>query len=235
MRMSVSDPKRTFSQSAIQREYHGQFKGDLVQKQEFDETFDEVITDVLVRRGFAQRGKSLFLSEGDRQLAWIRGAGRFAVPGSIAHLVCFRHSFLRDKNELVPKAAPGDAGNYPWVLSAELLPTTSASDWRFNPSRLMGLPYGWYAYSDLSQSVVRSDLSNRRDGFLRYIDWAAGLLHGDAEAQMRPFAGEYWVAGLWLDDYEKAKSTGEILDRHGCFRPKPDDDAPIAERQGDLN
>jgi hypothetical protein len=47
-----------------------------VQKQEFDETFDEVITDVLVRRGFAQRGKSLFLSE---EIDSWHGSG---VPGA---------------------------------------------------------------------------------------------------------------------------------------------------------
>ncbi|ULU24970.1 hypothetical protein [Dyella terrae] len=179
-----------------------------MQKAEFDELFDQVISEELIRRGFVQRGKSFFLSGGDRQLAWIRGGGRFAAPGSIAHLVCFRYSFLRDKNEVVPKEAPGDAGNYPWVFDAELLPTTKAPDWRFEASRLMGLPYGRYNFAGVAQSIVRADLSERRDGFLRYATWAASLSADEAAAQMRPFADEYWVARLWLDDYETAKSSG---------------------------
>ncbi len=146
-----------------------------MQKQEFDDVFEEVISADLVGRGFTRRGKSLFLEGIDKQVAWIRGAGRFVVPGSVAHLVCFRHSFLRDKDERVPTAAPGGAGNYPWVLNAELLPMTTRADWAFDPSRLMSLPYGRYEYAELSQSPVRTDLTKRLDGFLRYVDWASGV------------------------------------------------------------
>lgn len=177
-----------------------------MQKQEFDEIFEEVISCVLASRGFVQRGKNLFLENGDTHVAWIRGAGRFVVPGSVGHLVCFRHAFLRDKEESIPTAAPSFAENYPWLLNAELLPTATPKDWSFAPSRLMSLPFGRYEYADLSQSVVRSDLAKRRDGFLRYVDWASGVGVDEAEAQMIPFAEEYWIARLWLEDYSGIKS-----------------------------
>jgi hypothetical protein len=178
-----------------------------VQRQEFDQIFEEVVSGALADQGFAQRGKGLFLEDGDTHVAWIRGAGRFAVPGSVAHLVCFRHSFLRDKDERVPKVAPSYAEHYPWVLNAELLPTTTSTDWRFDPARLMALPFGRYEYTDLSSSVVRSDLTKRRDGFLRYVEWASGIDRNEAESQMVPFSGRYWIARLWLEDYSAAKSS----------------------------
>jgi hypothetical protein len=176
-----------------------------VKKQEFDEIFDEIVSDALTNRGFVQRGKSLFLEDGNTHVAWIRGGGRFVVPDSIAHLVCFRHAFLRDKEGHIPAAAPGFAENYPWLLNAELLPTSIPKDWDFAPSRLMSLPFGRYDYADLSQSVVRNDLTKRRNGFLRYVDWASGVGVDEAEAQMIPFAEEYWIARLWLDDYSGIK------------------------------
>lgn len=176
-----------------------------MQKPEFDEIFEEIITGVLASRGFVQRGKSLFLENGDTHIAWIRGAGRFIVPGSIAHLVCFRHAFLRGKKERIPTTAPGYAENYPWLLNAEVLPNATPKDWGFAPSRLMSLPFGRYEYADLSPSVVRSDLTKRRDGFLRYVDWASGVDVDEAEAQMIPFAEEYWIARLWLEDYSEIK------------------------------
>lgn len=178
-----------------------------MQKQEFDEIFEEIVSEALTNQGFAQRGKSLFLENGNSQIAWIRGAGRFAAAGSVAHLVCFRHAFLRDKDERVPEVAPSYAENYPWVLSAEQLPTTAPSDWRFDPARLMSLPFGRYEYAELAPSVVRSDMTKRRDGFLRYVEWASGVDRDEAESQMAPFAGEYWVARLWLEDYSAVRSS----------------------------
>lgn len=177
-------------------------------KAEFEGLFDEVVSRPLANRGFVRRGKSFFLSECDRQVAWIRGAGRLTVPGNIAHIACFRHSFLRDMNETVPKEAPGAPEHYPWVLNAEQLPTTAALDWSFDPSQLMNLPYGRYEFASAEQAVVRADLSARRDSFLRYVDWATGLLLDEAVAQIRPWADEYWVARLWLADYQNRGNQG---------------------------
>lgn len=170
-------------------------------KAAFEGSFDEVVSGPLLDRGFVRRGKSHFAEIQGVQLGWVRGGGRFASPGSVAHCVCFRHAFLRDKESRVPVQPPGFPEHYPWVFDLELLPASTHKNWRFDPARLMSLRYGQYTFEGLDTATVRDDLNIRLAAFLRYADWAVSLSDSDAVAQLRPFAKDYWIARHWLEDY----------------------------------
>lgn len=171
-------------------------------KSAFDAIFDEVTLGPLSSRGFVRRrGTSCYAEIRGVQVAWVRGGGRLSVSGSIAHCICFRHAFLRDKEGKVPSQPPGYPEEYPWVFDPEKLPGSSAKDWQFDASRLMALPYGRYSFAGLDEATVRSDIESRLAAFLRYTDWALQLSLMESQAQLLPYADEYWVARHWLQDY----------------------------------
>ena len=178
-----------------------------MQKNEFEEIFDETVAHPLEALGFQKKGTRLLSDDGLVQIAWVRGGGRLASAGTIAHLACFRHSFLRDKSETVPAVAPSEPGEYPWVVNCEALLNTNPHDWAFDPSSLMSLPYGRLNFSMLSTEDVVNALSKRRTAFAKYVSWARTLSLKEAHQQIACHAERYWVARLWDQDYRSFSTS----------------------------
>lgn len=169
--------------------------------QHFDELFNDVVARPLEADGFQKQGKNLFGGDANCQFAWIRGGGRLSGPGEVAHIVCFRHSFLRGKSESQPTGIPRDPGDYPWVFSCENLIDSKPSEWVFDPARLMAPPFGRLVYSDLSVDEAVTWLDARRSAFLQYVAWARKLPLTTAHSQIATYVKDYWIARLWDEDY----------------------------------
>ena len=76
---------------------------------EFEQLFDEAVVDPLGKCGFKRRGKNgktLDFVEGVTLVSLLRLSGRFTVTGSAAWTLCFRHTFLRELNELTVPTEP---------------------------------------------------------------------------------------------------------------------------------
>lgn len=185
----------------ILRSHIGQTTMDATQ---FDEVFAEIVVNPLRMEGFRTEGKSLYMDDGCCQFAWARGSGRLSTRGTFAHIVGFRHSFLRGTSEQIHATAPHAPSDYPWVLSGEQLVGSSRSDWCFDPSRLMALPYGRFGYATLSRNLVVTAIQERRDAFLRYVSWFRKLSLTEAHSQIVAHTDQYWIARLWDADYRAA-------------------------------
>lgn len=179
----------------------------MTDREAFDEIFDEAVVQPLAVEGFRREGKSLYMDDGILQFAWMRGSGRLSIPGTLTHIVAFRHSFLRGKAEKLSATAPHAVGDYPWIFSREDLVKSSCNDWYFKPTRLMTPPYGRLLYSVLPHNAVAALLAERRSAFLRYVAYARTLDAVDAHSQIALHAGEYWIARLWDEDYRANLKT----------------------------
>ncbi|SDG98002.1 hypothetical protein SAMN04487926_101498 [Paraburkholderia steynii] len=168
---------------------------------QFDEVFAEIVVNPLRKEGFRTEGKSLYMDDGRCQFAWARGGGRLSTRGTLAHIVAFRHSFLRGTSEQIHAKAPHAASDYPWVLSGEQLVGSLHTDWCFDPSRLMALPYGRFEYATLSRELAVTALQERRDAFLQYVSWFRNLNLTEAHSQIVAHTDQYWIARLWDTDY----------------------------------
>lgn len=169
---------------------------------EFENQFEQHVVLPLQAIGFVSKGKSLFYDNNEVQIALIRGGGRFVSRGSIAHILAFRHKFLRCKNEKLSPKQPTEPGEYPWVLDPELLELTQKS-WNFNPSLLMSPPYGRLEYEDVHRDIVISKLVRLRSIIEKnYLPWALSLTLEDALCEMKKNYDEWWVARLWHEDYQ---------------------------------
>ncbi|MFP6561341.1 hypothetical protein WJ542_24000 [Paraburkholderia sp. B3] len=169
--------------------------------QEFDEVFEETVAKRLTNEGFRREGKSLYMADGVCQFGWIRGGGRLSQAGMLAHVIVFRHSFLRGKSGEIHTNAPRAAGDYPWILSGEHLVGSSRIDWCFDPSRLMTPPYGNLNYTALSADQVAALMDARRVALLNYVAWARALSLAEAHGQVARYAKDYWIARMWDEDY----------------------------------
>lgn len=170
---------------------------------EFDALFEQIVAHPLERKGFTQRGKSLYLADGDCQIAWKRVGGRSASPGAIAQIICFRHTFLRDKSERLPVSPVTEAGDYPWVISPDDLLQGESDLWQFAPERLMSLPFSRLVYADLSADDVLAILTAQRIAFLAYLAWAQELSLRIAQKQIAAHMPDWWIAQLWDEDYRR--------------------------------
>lgn len=169
---------------------------------DFEIYFEQLVASPLKSIGFSSKGKGLFYENGEIQIALIRGSGRFALSGSIAHILAFRHKFLRCKNEKVSPKQPTEPGEYPWVIDPELLAMNDTS-WKFNPALLMSLPYGQLEYKNSNREDVISKLTQLRSIIERsYLPWALSLKLEDALEEMKQNYEKWWVARLWYEDYK---------------------------------
>jgi len=66
-----------------------------MERDAFDGAFQRLVLDALARAGFRSSGKTAYLATPELTVGLIRLGGRMAPPGSAAHVLCFRHTFLR--------------------------------------------------------------------------------------------------------------------------------------------
>ena len=174
-------------------------------KDRFEELFTSVLADPLKYSGFERRGKSLFCPGELEQFALIRGGGRFSNKGEIKHIVCFRHSFLRETTELtVPTQPPPYAEHYPFLLEPQLLCLGGPGDWTYNPENHQRLSYGRFDFSMSSEKAVVAYLNQLRIQLTdHWMPWGRSLAPEIALSQIQPYQREWWVARIWCEDYEK--------------------------------
>jgi hypothetical protein len=173
---------------------------------EFDQLFDEEVVKRLSPLGFRPRGKNgktLDLLDGITLVSWLRLAGRLSVPGSAAWTLCFRHTFLRELNEL--KTVTGVSGMF-----------TEQYPFKFRPSELMekrrelryqpqlNWEYDRFTYESLSPAEGRRDLSALA-AFVadQFVPWARSISPTAAREQLCKFGSQRWDEKIWIEDYDR--------------------------------
>src|SRR5215467_6216329 len=93
-------------------------------KDEFELLFDAEVAAPLARQDFKRVSKSLYATKHVASVSLIRLGGRMARPGAIAHLLCCRLSFMRDRTERIPNGFVPEPFDYPFKLLPSKLPAT---------------------------------------------------------------------------------------------------------------
>jgi hypothetical protein len=173
--------------------------------QEFDRLFDLEVTKELAPLGFSPRGKNsmtLDLLDGIMLVSLLRLGGRLMMPGSAAWTLCFRHTCLRELNEL--KVVTGVSGLF-----------TQDYPFKFTPSELMegrrelryhaelNWQYDRFTYATVPAARVQAQLRALAD-FIgeRFVPWARSQTPSAARDQLRQFGSGRWDEKIWLEDYD---------------------------------
>jgi hypothetical protein len=170
-------------------------------KEQFEELFDEFVSEPLKGAGFIRKGTSLYCVDGITQVALRRGGGRLSGPGTISFIVCFRHTFLRDKYESIPKVESILPECCPWVFGTDSI--INGSFWQFDPSKLMSLPYERLVYDRKSDLEITSYFQNLELAVTsKFLPWALAKTPESALSDMSKYTEKWWVARLWAEDYK---------------------------------
>lgn len=173
--------------------------------QEFDKLFDAEVAKRLALLGFRPRGKNgktLDLLDGIALVSLLRLGGRLMVPGSAVWTLCFRHTFLRELNEL--KVVKGVSRLF-----------TEHYPFKFTPSELMegrrelryhaelNFQYDRFTYDGVPLARVQAQLRALAD-FIgeRFVPWARLLTPTAAREQLRQLGSGRWDEKIWIEDYD---------------------------------
>jgi hypothetical protein len=178
--------------------------------QEFDRLFDTEVAKRLAPLGFRPRGKNgktLDLLDGIMLVSLLRLGGRLMVPGSAVWTLCFRHTFLRELNEL--KVVEGVSGLF-----------TEHYPFKFTPSELMegrrelryhaelNWQYDRFMYEGVPGAQVQAQLRALAE-FIgdRFVPWARSLPPSAAREQLRQLGSGRWDEKIWTEDYDRYLQT----------------------------
>lgn len=188
-------------QRSVGRTCEGKLKHDA-----FVPLFLEAVARPALAHGYRWVGKSQSLAYdvGDTTVALIRLGGKKAMPGSIAHVLCARHKFLRSLvEESVPDHDTLSVNDYPYKWKPSGLLGVEPREWRYQPSNLGHWEYDRLQYDNYDVSSVRETLGRLHDLLLGPVAvWAAALSPARGLAELRQFGEGAWCERLWIEDYE---------------------------------
>lgn len=171
----------------------------------FERLFHDRLGERLAPLGFVIRGQQLFLRDDLKTITLIRLGGRNARPGEIAHVLCFRHSFLRDMKEIVPAAASTEPHAYPYKFRPSDIQTNQPL--AYSPQNLQ-FEKDRYAFTLRDEATVASwveALSDMIEG--TFVPWATSLSPEAAMEEIIARGNGDWCERLWVDDYRAWLST----------------------------
>jgi hypothetical protein len=172
----------------------------IMDKEAFDALFDERLAGRLARLGFAPKGKTLAFFDERLTLALFRLGGRMSAPGAISHVLCFRHSFLRDRTEIVPADFPNEVFDYPYKIKpledGGREPIYRPQNLSFQYERLH-----WTGTSEHSLHEKLDRIADHIEG--RILPWANNLPLARAKTEIEQHGENAWCERMWIEDYAR--------------------------------
>jgi len=173
-----------------------------MQKIEFDSLFDTELAEPLITAGFVAKSKSLHFFRDTFHIALIRLGGRMATSGTVASVLCLRHSFLR----LVEPLSNASAWKYgvfdfPFKLTQKDFADRKPK-LRYQ-SRLLNYDYDRFEFECMRPSEVTRSLSNQRNFLLDvFLPLASTKTPAEVRDEILRFGTNGWCERLWIEDYD---------------------------------
>ncbi len=170
-----------------------------MERDEFDDAFQRLVVDALAGAGFRSKGKTVYFATPEVTVALIRLGGRMALPGSAAHVLCFRHTFLRGVQDDAPNlTTPSD---YVFKFLPSVLLGSPPDTWRYRPQNL-GFDYDRLEYDALTPERAEAALVELAS-FLRnaFLPWAREMSPDRVVSQLRAHGEDAWCERRWIEDY----------------------------------
>jgi hypothetical protein len=177
-----------------------------MERDAFDGAFQRLVVDALARAGFRSMGKTVHFGTPELTVALIRLGGRVALPGSAAHVLCFRHTFLRGVQDDAPNlTTPSD---YVFKFRPSVLQASPPETWHYRPQNL-GFDYERIAYRELRpEQAERMLIELARFLSDTFLPWARDMSPERVVSQLRAHGEDAWCERRWIEDYV-ARARGE--------------------------
>jgi hypothetical protein len=171
-------------------------------KQSFDLKFESIVVRPLVELGFNESGKSLYMVDGQNAFSLIRLGGRMAKSGGISHILCFRHSFLPNLEEVVPSGFEREVFSYPIKLRPLKVKGILGAKIKYVSSNL-NFDYETYEYESKSNIEVEKYLRTVFEATKILIGWAKRNPVSTLAKQIEKNNTGAWIEKEWMAAYAK--------------------------------
>lgn len=174
-----------------------------MEKVEFDTLFETLISKKLADLGFIEKGKTIYFVEGKLTISLIRLGGRMSVPGGISHVLCCRHNFLPNLDEVIPNGFEPEVFAYPLkIRPSEVKKGLFGINIRNKPQNL-NYDYEVFEYKNKSKVQVSLYLNRLLEKILLVKNWFIELPACKLADQISKQTESAWVEKLWVEAYGK--------------------------------
>ncbi len=171
-----------------------------MEKSQFDELFD---TEVVQKSEFQSSGKSIYYKNETHTVSLIRLGGRMSVLGGVSHLLCCRHSFLRNLDEKIPDKFEAEVFAYPIkVKPSNVKKGFFGVSLNYEPQNL-NHDYETFIYADKSDEEVREYLAKILNSLTVVKYWFINQPYSKLASQISTNGTNAWIEKLWIEDYER--------------------------------
>ncbi len=117
-------------------------------------------------------------------------------PGAIAHVLCCRMTFMRDRTERVPEDFVPEPFDYPFKLLPRKLPAML----HYVP-RNLNYDYELTEFQGHSRDAVSQDLKKIRSAVVeRVLPWAGALTAAALKEELLTLGENAWCERMWIED-----------------------------------
>jgi|GEM_PF-2671653 len=175
-------------------------------KQSFDSKFKNIITSPLFELGFQESGNSLFMADAQNALSLIRLGGKMASSGGIAHVLCFRHSFLPNLDEAIPVGFEKEVFSYPIKLRPQKVKGILGTKINYVSSNL-NFDYEKFEFENKTDIEVDKYLRTVLEATKILIAWAENNPPSVLAKQIEKNGESAWIEKMWLAAYAEQAVT----------------------------
>lgn len=171
-----------------------------MEKLQFDTLFE---IEVANKSGFLQSGKSLYFKNDMHTIGLIRLGGRMSVPGGISHVLCCRHSFLRNMDQKISEKHETEVFAYPIKMKpSEIKKGLFGLNVKYQPQNLK---YGYevFKFSDKSDEEVKRYLAHLSKTLTVVREWFVKQPPSKLASEISSNGTNAWIEKLWIEDYER--------------------------------
>ena len=167
-------------------------------KEAFDALFEERVAGRLAQLGFVRKGKTLVFFDTRLTLALFRLGGRMSAPGSISHILCFRHSILRDRSDVIPTDFPKEIFDYPYKHRPL---EDGGRKLIYRPQNLNYQYERLHWENEGEDSVLQKldQIAGHIEG--HFFPWAMTLPPAQAKSEIEQHGENAWCERMWIEDY----------------------------------
>ena len=172
----------------------------MMNQEAFDALFEERVARRLARVGFVSKGKSLAFCDESLVLSLFRLGGRMSSPGSISHILCFRHSILRDRSETVPTGFPNEVFDYPYKFK----PLEAGRERPIYRPQNLNYQYERLHWENAGEDSVVEKLDRIAEHVeVHFLPWAMTIPLAQAKSEIELHGENAWCERMWIEDYSE--------------------------------